>query len=203
MLALGIQTIINQPIYDKEYHYLFFHLMTLRNRFELIKEDNFDLDYKIMQFIEAVSYRLCVSLITDVKLIEGLKIHLTSTLDRMKLKVVELNPLKEQIMARYPLVFEICREELKNSRIFEQKISEDEISYVVIYIAAAMERANQSCKRVYAVCTTGSGSAELLLANLQNKFPEFDGVGYDFNSKSYPSYAQTGGCRYFYYLFSQ
>lgn len=177
MLALGIQTIINQPINDKEYHYLFFHLMTLRNRFELIKEDNFDLDYKIMQFIEAVSYRLCVSLITDVKLIEGLKIHLTSTLDRMKLKVVELNPLKEQIMARYPLVFEICREELKNSRIFEQKISEDEISYVVIYIAAAMERANQSCKRVYAVCTTGSGSAELLLANLQNKFPDLNVLG--------------------------
>ena len=83
--------------------------MTLRNRFELIKEDNFDLDYKIMQFIEAVSYRLCVSLITDVKLIEGLKIHLTSTLDRMKLKVVELNPLKEQIMARYPCLLYTSR----------------------------------------------------------------------------------------------
>ena len=38
-------------------------------------------------------------------------------------------------------------------------------------------RANQSCKRVYAVCTTGSGSAELLLANLQNKFPDLNVLG--------------------------
>lgn len=177
LIALGIQEIIKQPISEKEYHYLFFHLMTLRNRFDLIKQDNFDLDYKIMQLIEGVSYRLCVSLITDVKLIEGLKIHLASTLDRMKHEVVELNPLKEQIIERYPLVFEICKDELKKSRIFDKEISEDEIGYVVIYIAAAMERANQSNKRVYAVCTTGSGSAELLLVNLQNKFPDLNVLG--------------------------
>lgn len=177
LIASGIQSVIDQTISEAEYHYLFFHLMSLRNRFDLIKQDNFDLDYKIMQLIEAVSYRLCVSLITDVKLIEGLKIHLANTLDRIKLEVLELNPLKEQIMERYPLVFEICKDELKKSRIFKQDISDDEISYIVIYIAAAMERASQSNKRVYAVCTTGSGSAELLLANLQNKFPDLDVLG--------------------------
>jgi transcriptional antiterminator len=57
------------------------------------------------------------------------------------------------------------------SGIFLKDIEDDEVSFIVLYIAAAVERVTLSRKNVYAVCTTGRGSAQLLLINLKNKFP--------------------------------
>ncbi|MCB6745976.1 transcriptional antiterminator, partial [Anaerostipes hadrus] len=53
--------------------------------------------------------------------------------------------------------------------VIHRKVNEDEISYLAIHIAIALERMRKK-KRVLVVCETGVGSAKILSYQLENRF---------------------------------
>ena len=77
------------------------------------------------------------------------------------------------MIQRYPKVMEAAK---RNVHVLEgyvgRKLSEEEISYIVIHICAAIERNNNETTRysVVLVCSGGIGTSQLLLARLEKFF---------------------------------
>ncbi|WNB92609.1 BglG family transcription antiterminator [Bacillus sp. NEB1478] len=152
---------------------------------ELIGESNHELITDILIEINSV-YEL--DLKGDKEFIYGLGLHLRSAMNRMKYKMNLRNPMLKEIKASYPFSFELA---IAASNIIQQKsdvmINEDEIGYIAVHLAAAIERMKNKKKRkvrrVAVVCASGLGTAKLLAASIENKFPGITIVG------TYPSYS--------------
>ena len=177
MLETYLNDYASLNLSEKEICYLTLHLKAVIHQNDHRTFVGDTMDHQLMKLVENISYRTAVPMLTDLKLIENLKIHIVNALNRKQLDITELNPLKDEILARYPELFAICKEEIERLALFDEVISDDELSYIVIYIAAAIERIEQANKRVYAVCTTGKASAELLLVNLKRRFPDLNVLG--------------------------
>ncbi len=161
---------------EKEMNYLLFYIDLFAVRYMNIDVQNQQLDFKILKFIDEISLRLGVDLVQDQQLFESLKEHLYSMQQRIHLGGFELNPIKEKLIERFSDLFIICDEAVKKVGLIRD-FTEDELSYLVLYTAAALERTKSSNKRIYVVCTTGRGSSELLMMNLMNRFPELNILG--------------------------
>ncbi|MFV0479055.1 MAG: BglG family transcription antiterminator [Anaerorhabdus sp.] len=128
------------------------------------------IDVLIIQLIERISSKLHYPFHRDVELMENLKIHIYATIERLKLGIFEFNAIKDEIKENYAELFEIVHDEILSLNLLGQEISEDEISYIVIYFATAYTN-SERMPNAYVVCTTGKGSALLLLSNMQRKMP--------------------------------
>lgn len=168
---------LNAPVPKAELYFLSFHLKSIRNKHVKNATDNPELDLKILRLVENVSIKAGKSFIGDVELMESLNFHIQATLERIDNGIEEINPLKNNIIESYGDLFDICSDELEALAFFPKKASQDEVAYIAIYFAAALERLTQFAARVYAVCTTGKGSAQLLLVNLKNKFSSLNVKG--------------------------
>ncbi|MGP4079152.1 BglG family transcription antiterminator [Pseudalkalibacillus sp. R45] len=153
----------------------------------LIGEGNYQLILEILAEIKRV-YR--IQLDDDNELIYGLGLHLRSALNRLKYKMNLQNPMLKEIKTSYPFSFELA---IVASDVIRSKhdltINEDEIGYIAVHLAAAIERMKnkkkREIKRVAVVCSSGMGTAKLLAASIESKFPGLTIVG------TYPSYSLT------------
>lgn len=123
---------------------------------ELIHEELFDVGY-------------------DDKLVQGLAIHLTSTIKRLKVKISISNPYTQQIKKDYQQAFELALH-LANSieGQYGVVLNDDEAAYLALHIEAYLERTRFDRHMINAaiVCSTGQGSAQLLAAKIRNEFPQ-------------------------------
>ncbi|GGC89638.1 putative licABCH operon regulator [Thalassobacillus devorans] len=150
---------------------------------ELIGESTYQLIEEILTEIKRV-YR--IELAKDEELTYGLGLHLKSALNRVKYNMNLRNPMLKEIKSSYPFAFELA---IVASDIIQNKIdvtiNEDEIAYIAVHLAAAIERIKnmkkREVKRVAVVCSSGMGTAKLLAANIESKFPGITIVG------TYPS----------------
>lgn len=149
------------------------YLIEARRRYreEYITDSLFD--YKIIRFLEQISFEMNFPFLKDHELITNMRIHIYATLERLKQNRSEINPLKEKIMETYPKLFTICKKVITEIDFYYQEWSEDEIAYIVVYLAAALEKRRKK-PRVYVVCTTGQGSSLLLQVNLMRKFSNIE-----------------------------
>ncbi|MEH7479971.1 BglG family transcription antiterminator [Neobacillus drentensis] len=152
---------------------------------ELIGESHHQLVVEILSEINRV-YR--IDLREDRELIYGLGLHLRSAMNRLKYRMNLRNPLLKEIKTNYPFSFElgILASEIiqKNSHLL---VNEDEMGYIAIHLEAAVERMKnkkrREVRRVAIVCASGLGTAKLLAASIESKFPGINIVG------TYPSYS--------------
>lgn len=181
IIASRLEKHFNISVSKPEIGYIALHLMSSRARHIESTEDadqSMDkveegmLDF-ITDAIEKFESLLNVNLQNDMELQHGLLSHLVGMYKRYSLGVQQANPLKDEIMKQFPLIFSIAKNIFTGfGQRFHIEIDEDEIGYITMYFAAAVERANnKKIKRVYAVCPTGVGGAQLLMANLKSKFP--------------------------------
>ncbi|MDN4072857.1 BglG family transcription antiterminator [Fictibacillus terranigra] len=184
---------INIP--DEEIAYITIHLLgakrfrdgnILRDDFiELIGKSNYQLVIDILEEINTV-YR--IDLMDDKELIYGLGLHLRSAMNRMRYKMNLRNPMLKEIKKNYPFAFELA---VVASDIIlrehQMKINEDEIGYIAVHLAAAIEsiknKKKRKVRRVAIVCASGMGTAKLLAASIEGEFPGLNIVG------TYPSYS--------------
>lgn len=160
----------NIKINEAETGYIALHLISSKiKQKHQVSKTNKDLEEQINKFINNLSRRLKKPLALDSELIESLKLHMHNTYKRLNLGMNEPNPLREDIMQQYGELFQICKDEINNINLYGKEFGDDEIAYIVIYIAATLERNAKLIKNVYIVCTSGMGSVQLLLANLKNK----------------------------------
>lgn len=152
---------------------------------ELVGESHYQLVVDILSEINRV-YR--IDLREDRELIYGLVLHLRSAINRLKYRMNLRNPMLKEIKDHYPFSFElgILASEIiqKNSDL---TVNEHEIGYIAIHLEAAVARMKnkkrREVRRVAIVCASGLGTAKLLAASIESKFPGIDIVG------TYPSYS--------------
>ncbi|MCM3717815.1 BglG family transcription antiterminator [Fictibacillus phosphorivorans] len=194
-IVFSIEAAFSIQIPNEEIAYITIHLMGAK-RFqdgklqqedfiEMIGESNYEL---ILEFLAEIKRIYRIDLVEDKEFIYGLGLHLRSAMNRMKYGMNLQNPMLKEIKSKYPFSFELA---IVASDIIQQKqnivINEDEIGYIAVHLEAAIERMKNRMKRqvrrVAVVCSSGLGTAKLLAASIESKFPGLTIVG------TYPSYS--------------
>lgn len=110
----------------------------------------------------------------DKNLMEGLRIHLYTTLNRLNFDLRVQNPLVQDIKKMYPYLFDrlvFVLHDMKSSLGFS--MPEDEIAYLTLHYQAAIERMQQKQRHkmnVVIVCHLGIGVSEILRSKIQSRF---------------------------------
>ncbi|GGE31219.1 transcriptional regulator ManR [Pullulanibacillus camelliae] len=181
-LAQALEKVFVVTIPDTEVAYITIHLIGARLAYKkdvstqarLNNSESYEL---ATQLIERVSAATSISFLNDQDLVNGLMIHLQSTLNRLRYHLKLYNPLLADIKKMYGYMFDIILSESTRLIGLDVEMPEDEIGYLTLHFQAALERINKSqMQRVSSliVCTTGTGTSQLLAAKCQASFPELD-----------------------------
>lgn len=131
----------------------------------------------VKELIQNVSGMIRRDLTRDEQLYKGLIIHFKPMLNRLKYNISINNPLLEDIRKEYAEIFSLVS--LGMLPIAQacglNSFSDDEISYLVLYFQASIEKSSKK-KRVILVCSTGIGTSHLLKNRINRTFPEWEVV---------------------------
>lgn len=112
----------------------------------------------------------------DEGLMEGLHIHLYSTLNRLSYGLTVSNPMLHDIKKMYPYMFDMVISATRElSAGYPFAIPEEEAAYLTLHFQAAVERLSQPAeemKRIVTVCHMGVGMSQILRSKLERKFPQ-------------------------------
>ncbi len=124
---------------------------------------------------------LGVDLDNDLELVNGLTIHLTTAIYRLRNNLsAVLNPLTQQIKFQMPFIYEMSK---KIARKYESQIgavmSDDEIAYIAMYLGAAFERSLSGgfMPTAMVVCGSGTATSGLLITRLKIMLSELRLIG--------------------------
>lgn len=109
----------------------------------------------------------------DTFLVEGLQMHLYTTLNRLQYNLSVSNPMLHEIKRMYPYMFDMLIHELDDiNQSLSLQIPEEEAAYLTLHFQAAMERLNYKkvSKNVIIVCHMGIGMSQLLRTKIERKF---------------------------------
>jgi transcriptional antiterminator len=130
--------------------------------------DMFDIQILISEFIYKISAEFEINYYLDFYLYDLLVDHMKIAVDRLKQGHSIENPLYSQLIAKYPYVFEEVKKHIKSlEEYIKQQFTNDEVSFIVMYIVAVMEK-NKSKVKALIVCNSGQGTAQLISARLQS-----------------------------------
>lgn len=166
---------LNLSLSENERQYIAQHIF---NKSGSIKTQSDDEDWLYIQYlvtdlIQNVQKNYQVNLIEDKHLFDGLMTHITSALYRLKNKNLLQNPLKSDLKNNYKYLFNLVAANLmKIDNYIGNDMSEDEIAYIVIHFASALEKyhlsQNSDVPNILIVCSTGLATAQLMHNKLQN-----------------------------------
>ncbi len=156
-----------------------------------VQREEPELGELLEQILDVSGYRLHPSLAEDVELRRGLSLHLQRLAVRLRHGLPVHNPLLGEITARYPDVHKVSLDlgELISSHIGVD-IGLDEVGFITMYLAGAMERGHlRQRRKALVVCPGGMATAWVLVSRIQAEFPELSIV----EVKSASSYEQEHG----------
>jgi len=141
-----------------------------------VQIEQLDTQEIVQQIIDAASLYLHPSLKVDQQLIRALSMHIQVAKNRLEFNLPIENPLKESVEAQFPYIVNVVN---KSVATFENRVNKpipaEEIAYITMHLAAAMERLHPYVgrkRKVWIVCAEGTATAWLLVARLQAEFPE-------------------------------
>ncbi len=164
-----------------EISYLTLHIIGAKFENNLISDlkidyqgnDIYDVALNITnEFLSMVQKVLGIDFSERERLVNGLVLHLVPTVNRIEYGLNLHNPLLSEIKQNYSSIYGVSW--LINGifkKYIGKKVGEDEIGYITLHIAAAIERSRKKIK-VAVVCTTGIGSSQLLTIRLEEAFPQ-------------------------------
>lgn len=123
--------------------------------------------------IQAVHDGFNMDFMGDIELRMNLALHVVPLLVRIRYNLEMRNPLLRQTKEKYPLAYAMG---LQASTVLDLygrgKLQEDEIGYIALAFALAMERMSmeQPRKNILIVCVSGKGSAKLLEYKYRREF---------------------------------
>lgn len=182
LFRIAEQVIQNTEVYihdqlpEIEIYFLFQYLVS--SRMEGVTSEVENITEKVKQvtdsYIAEMTQRTNIS-ISSKSIFNNLVKHIKPMLNRLEHGIVVKNSLLEQIKLEYPQIF-IDVEEI--SKLLQQKyllpeINEDEIGFLTLYFAQAVE-SNPNKIQTLIMCTTGIGTSELLKVKVEKKFPEIE-----------------------------
>ena len=126
----------------------------------------------------------------DEQLIKGLEYHLYYALNRLILNIKYKNPMLKEIKEQYKLPYEVAKiAAIVIEEKYEVQVLEDEIGYLALHFGTYIERVskkNISINNAAVICSTGLGTAQLLIIKLKKI------LGEDINFKSFSDADFTG-----------
>ena len=159
---------------DQDKRWLYSHLIT-----ELRHQANSEAQkQKLLSLIDQLLFQMNQSfgenLIEDTILKNDLYIHFSSYLPLQSLLKLRKNPLLQAIKKNYSYAFELTFLTISNMSVFDEyDFSEDDIAYIALHIAAAIERKEintSSRKKVIIICGQGVSTSRLVEAIIKKRF---------------------------------
>lgn len=178
-IALAIEDAFDIKIPEDEIGYIVMHIqgsrlrLTRGNRLE-IKVQDYEIIYLIEKLIQEMESITGYILVGNQQLNSGLINHFGPALARIKQGAEIKNPLLNEMKKRYPVYFSSVKKAVEPlEEQLSLRIPEDEIAYLTMHFAAAVEsikKAAASYWRIAIVCSTGIGSSKLLEARIKKLY---------------------------------
>ncbi|OKP94467.1 BglG family transcription antiterminator [Paenibacillus sp. P32E] len=129
----------------------------------------------IRQLVKRMSELNMIEFSSDQVLLNGLKVHLFTTLNRLQYGLKVSNPMLADIKKMYPYMFDRVIEAMEAAgKAIRQTFPEEEAAYVTLHFQASVERLQQSERqpqKAIIVCHMGIGMSQLLRTKVERKFP--------------------------------
>lgn len=165
---------------ETEIGYIAIHLASKRIIEASEVQDNVVIDQKIndvvKHMLDVIEKNYNLRFHEDLELRMVLAMHLIPFAVRMQYDMNLKNPLLKEIKTRYTLAYMIAIsacEVLKE--VYHKQIQEDEIGYFALHFNLALERRKHqgTKKNILIVCSTGRGSAQMLVYRMQEEFGKY------------------------------
>lgn len=146
----------------------------------LINENNEKFRLYAQKISEITNDVFGIPILNDEESIHLLELHLKAALNKIRYGFEIENPLLEEIKEEYPLSFHIAKSVASIlGKKMRMKIPENEIGYIALYIAMAMEKIEyqkKKRKKVAVICAMANGTSGLLYWRMLNEMPDIDVV---------------------------
>ena len=143
----------------------------------VVRENPIDFYIIVKGFLNKLSDAYHVDLLVDYNLQEFLTAHITGIYHRLKEGEKLSNPYLSQLKEEYQEEYQILLEHIDflEEMLYEQTgetLNEDEKTYILMHIVAALERQRQNSRvpNVVVICHMGFGAAQLLSEKLKNHY---------------------------------
>ena len=128
------------------------------------------------RFISRAQECLNVNLSEDERLFENLLLHIRPTIFRLLFGIRLTNPIKEDIMRKYPAIFAACKEAAKEITTELNAVADDnEIGYLALHVGASVEKVKKKrfsgVYKAIVICPGGKGTSSILYYRLLNSVP--------------------------------
>lgn len=159
---------------EEEIRYIQIHFLSLQNKNGIPKDEQQDaqlLGKELLQYWEGIFHR---PFSRDADLLEALVAHLGPAITRYRHGISIKNPMMSEIHAYYENTFQIVKKSMEalHDR-YPYDLIDDELGYIAIHLAAALERTKQPLKTIL-VCHGGNGASNLLSRKLTAQLPEIE-----------------------------
>lgn len=128
--------------------------------------------------VHKMSALTLVGFAEDTILMEGLSIHLYSTIHRLSYGLTVSNPMLQDIKRMYPYIFDMVIYAIREiTGGYPFLIPEEEAAYLTLHFQASVERLSkpaEQVKQIITVCHMGIGMSQILRTKLERKFPELN-----------------------------
>lgn len=131
-----------------------------------------EIELLVKKMIQKFNKYIDVDISQDKILLDGLINHIKPTIYRIKNNIELQNSIYVEVMESYSDVFIIVKKSVVELEEFIGKsIGDDEISFLVMYFKAALDRNRKNrIKNILVVCSLGYGSSKLLGQQLKDNF---------------------------------
>lgn len=157
-----------------EVPYIAIHLCAQSGKISMRENvGNFALEYNALLMIQRMSELMNFDFNSDEKLYSNILQHLSACVYRNSHSITLVNPIKDEVIANYPKVYEYTFKILEHDDFKNiVDVNEDEVSYIALHFAASIHRIKSipNAIEVAIVCSTGIGTAEILASELQKNF---------------------------------
>lgn len=136
-----------------------------------IVENNPAIREIVQRFTAKMSELYALDFESDQILVNGLKVHLYTTFNRLYYGLAVSNPMLQEIKNMYPFMFNLVLDALENVK--EQlpfHVPEEEAGYLVLHFQAAVERYEKDKglrKTAVIICHMGIGMSQLLRTKIE------------------------------------
>lgn len=135
-----------------------------------------EINNMVIDMLNLVYEALKVDLKNDFELIMMLSLHLISLKVRLEYDMSMQNPLLDEIKSTQSFAYMIANQACDILREkYDKVVSEDEVAYFALHFSLALERKRTifSKKNVLIVCSSGRGSAKLMVYKIKSEFGSY------------------------------
>lgn len=141
-----------------------------------LSEDNIQLARDIVQsLLNHLDQKISDAWIYDNNLKSNLTNHIIRALNVLVIKGNRTNPISQHIKNNFPYAFDLAASEMSRiENIFQLTFSEDEIAYIALYFANAIEKYKNSSRdkiKIAIICGTGKILSSIIQTRLERYFP--------------------------------